>query len=156
MGPGYVNVRDDFVLLPGVIQDMAWMSQRFRVVIVTNQQGIALGLTDPQLVRDLHAELADRVKRAGGHELEFFVCPHHRDSGCSCRKPRAGLLEQADQIEPVDWQSSFLVGDSDRDIEAGKRKGVTTIKIGPTGEADPDYTVASLQEARSLIERLSS
>ncbi len=153
---GYVNHRDAFNLLPGVIQSMVWLSQRFRVAIVTNQQGIARGLTDPQFVRDLHADLERQVVEAGGQALEYFVCPHHRDAGCACRKPRAGLLNQAHEVEAVDWEKSFLVGDSDSDIAAGASKSVTTIKIGEQGEPAADYTAASLRDAIGIVERVSS
>lgn len=153
---GYVNTRSAFDVLPGAIEAIARLSLRFRVAVVTNQQGIALGVTDPSFLRDLHDDLERLVVDSGGESIEFFICPHHRDRDCSCRKPRPGLLDQADRVEPVDWGRSFLVGDGDRDIEAGRERHVTTIKIGEPSEANAHHRVDSLREAAALIERLSS
>ena len=149
---GYVRHEGEFELLAGAVEAMSCLSRAgFRLAVVTNQRGIALGLMNLEDVAHIHGIISRAVAAAGGHLDEFYVCPHDRDSGCPCRKPLPGLLDQAHAGAPVDWSSSFLVGDSDTDILAGKARGVTTIKVAGPSAVDPDHLAVDLPAAAALI-----
>lgn len=145
---GYVRGPDELEILPGVPEALARLTRAgWRAVVVTNQRGIALGLMSREDVAQVHGVLSDRVAEAGGRLEEFYVCPHDRDTGCPCRKPEPGLLDQAHARAAVDWSRSVLIGDSDSDIEAGKARGLYTIKVaGPSG-VGADEEVADLPAA---------
>ena len=148
----YVTSPAEFQLLDGVCRAVAALNRAgFRTVVVTNQRGIAIGRMTRADVDRVHELLSAGVHASGGCLDEFYVCPHDRDDGCVCRKPRAGLLDQADAATPVDFAASFLIGDSDTDILAGKARGVTTIKVAGPSEADPDYLAEDLPVAVDII-----
>ena len=150
----YVTCWREFELLPGALDAICRLNRAgFRTVVVTNQRGVALGRMTMDDVKAVHQELSDLIGSAGGALREFYVCPHDRDSGCDCRKPLPGLLDQADAFRPVAWRSSYLVGDSDSDIIAGQARDVITLKIGEGAGVQADMTVANLGEAATRIIR---
>lgn len=149
---GYIESVEELVLLPGAVEAIARLSQNgYRVVVVTNQRGLARGILRREAVNEIHAHISRAVRHAGGVLEEFYVCPHDRDEGCVCRKPAPGLLDQAFDVRPMNWDTAFLVGDSDSDIAAGKARGVCTIKLGDPGDPPPDHLAASLEAAADLI-----
>jgi len=149
---GYVSSLSELELLEGAIESMAALSQAgFRLAVVTNQRGISLGLYDMDTLKGIHAFISDRVSDHGGRLEEFYVCPHGRDEGCSCRKPRPGLLDQANEIAPVAWEHSILVGDSDTDLQAGSERGLHLIKIGPIESVKPHRRFDSLASATPYL-----
>lgn len=141
----YVTCWSEFELLDGVLEAVVTLNrQGFRTVVVTNQRGVALGRMRLEDVADLHGRLSSLVAEYGGCLEEFYVCPHGRDEGCPCRKPKPGLLDQAHRFAPVDWPRSVLIGDSDSDILAGKCRQVTTIKLGATSLVGADFLAPDL------------
>ena len=149
---GYVTRWGEFQFLEGVVQSLVQLHQNgFRLAVVTNQRGIHLGLMTLANVNHIHHKISKTVTKAGGSLNEFYVCPHGRAQGCGCRKPKSGLLDQAHHHRPVNWQQSFLVGDSETDITAGNRRGVTTIKIGKGNASRADLIVADLVSATRYI-----
>jgi len=148
----YVTHPNEFRLLPGVVAAICRLKELgFRTVVVTNQRGIAIGRMTRAAVDAIHRNLSEWVAAAGGCLEEFYVCPHDRDEGCLCRKPQAGLLDLAHQREPVAWSESFLVGDSDTDILAGRRKGVCCIKLAGYSKVGADYECSDLMGAVQFI-----
>lgn len=133
----YVTSWDRFHLLPGVLDAIRRLHEAgFRVVIVTNQRGIALGRMSRATVNAIHERLDETIRAAGGALAGIYVCGHDNSDGCLCRKPKPGLLDQAHADDAVDWSRSYMVGDSDTDILAGQARGVTTIKVaGPSAVA---------------------
>jgi len=150
---GYINRVQDFELMPGVIDAIGRLARNgWRTVVVTNQRGIFTGDTQPEELARIHDHLTELV-RNNGADLEIYHCPHDRVGPCDCRKPKPGLLDQADRREPVDWSQSWLVGDSDSDIEAARQRKLNTIKIGEPGHPRADYHAADLAGA---VERILS
>lgn len=149
---GYVTKPDELVLLHGVAQALLALKEHgFRLAVVTNQQGIAKGLMT-------HADLArvhQKLDRITDHVIDqFYICPHYASSGCACRKPKPGLLDQADAAEAVDWAASYLIGDSDSDIQAGLARGVYTLKVAGHSAVGADHQASDLVEAVAhLLER---
>lgn len=121
------------------------------VVVVTNQPDVGAGLVSLTTVQAMHTQLARDLPI---HSIK--VCLHTRAENCICRKPRPGMLIDAADELGIDLASSFMVGDRESDILAGKTVGCTTIFIdlGYTSEpmpAHPDYNVRNLTEAVEII-----
>ena len=132
----YVSRWDVFHPLPGIEKALRLLNEaKLPVYVVTNQRGVALGLYTASDVERLHARLLEELRSHGAHVEGFFFCPH--DKGvCSCRKPKAGLFEQARALHPeIDFSTSVMIGDSLTDIEAGDRLGMQTILI--EGKSEP-------------------
>ena len=96
----------------------------FLVIVVTNQPDIGNGLVPAAVVEAMHAKLRGRVAVD-----DIRVCPHRQDEGCACRKPKPGLLRAAARDWRIDLKGSYLVGDRDGDIVAGKAAGCYTLLI---------------------------
>jgi D-glycero-D-manno-heptose 1,7-bisphosphate phosphatase len=111
-----------------------------RVVVITNQRGIALGrLTEERLV-SIHAHMSRLLElESGAHVDGVFYCPH-QIGACRCRKPGVGLFLQARERWPdIDFATSAMVGDSDADTLAGRALGMATLQLGLDV---PDLTAA--------------
>lgn len=148
----YVRHWKDFHILDGVLDAVARLNAAgYRTPIVTNQRGIAIGRASAAEVAELHRKLGEAAAAHGARLDEFFVCPHDYADGCPCRKPRPGLLDQAHAAAPVDWARSYLVGDSDSDIEAGRRRGLATIKVAGPSRAGADVELADLPAAAAYV-----
>lgn len=129
----FVARPEQFELLPGVPAALARLQAAgFALVVVTNQSGIARGLyteTDLARVHERAAALLPGLVRA------FVHCPHHPDEtgpwggACACRKPKDGLLHQAKELLGLDFEGSYLVGDSARDVLAARDLPVRTVYV---------------------------
>lgn len=162
---GYVWLRKDLVLLPGVEDALKQIRKAgYLVIVITNQSGIAKGLYTEQDVRALHRSLNQDLISGVAQIDAFYFCPHHPDGlieeysiPCYCRKPKNGLLLQAAKDWDIDLQQSYFIGDSERDIIAGKKSGCTTYGV-LTGHGfsqateQPDYIADNISEAvRSIL-----
>ena len=123
---------------------------KFYAVVVSNQSGIARGITSFQEVLSLHEHLNSELLHSGSYVDNLYFCPHHPDSGfpderiehkvvCNCRKPRPGLLNQALRDYEIDSKDCWLVGDAERDVLAAKSIMMKNILI-PTNQNFFDYT----------------
>lgn len=134
----YVTSPGEVRLLPGAAEAIRLLNEHpAKVVVITNQRGIALGkMTEADLtaVNDrLEAELA----RSGARLDGIVHCPHESGT-CDCRKPATGMFERAArEIEGVEIEGGAMVGDTARDVEAGRRLGITTVRLGASGTGDP-------------------
>ena len=160
----YVASWTDFHVLPGVSEAIAKLNRAgLRVVVVSNQRGIALGLYTAADVETIHAAFQRLLIAKHAHIDAFFVCPHDYDQ-CNCRKPMSGLFEQAVARFPsITFATSVMIGDSIVDMEFGRRLGITTILIdsnpedhnpaNQSAQHSADYRFPSLQEAvKALLE----
>lgn len=100
-----------------------------KVMLVTNQSGIARGYISPQNLEAIHQKLHNGLAEAKAWLDDVFVCPHHPDDGCRCRKPNPGMIERAVMRHGVDLSKSYVVGDQCRDIELAHRAGVKGILV---------------------------
>ena len=134
----YLHRPEDLRILPGVAEGIARLRRAgFRIVVVTNQAGVARGYYGPEDVERLHACMNRQLEAAGAKIDEFYYCPHHPVHGigpykiqCRCRKPGTGMFEMAEERFDVDKARSFMVGDKLLDVEAGKNYGLTSILVG--------------------------
>jgi D-glycero-D-manno-heptose 1,7-bisphosphate phosphatase len=143
----YVTRWDEFHLLPDVVQAIAMLNRAgVRVVVVSNQRGVALGLYSPEDVRALHAQLQQELAKVGARVDGFYFCPH--DKGvCECRKPLGGMFEQAvAEFPSITAATSVMIGDSKSDMEFGRRLGMRAVFI----EGDAERRGPGADEARAL------
>lgn len=145
----YIKSADEWIPVPGSLEAIAQLNRAgWRVVVATNQSGVARGLFDIETLMHIHDKMHRLVEEAGGAIEAIFFCAHGPDNGCNCRKPRPGLLQEIAARLRIDLQDVPVVGDSLRDIEAAQAvgarpilvrtgKGVRTLaKLGPgTGVA---------------------
>ncbi len=126
----FVTRWEEFELLPGVVDALAQLNRAGRkVIVVTNQRCVALGLCSEADLLILHQRLREQLALEGASLDAIYYCPHDENQ-CNCRKPLPGLFEQAFRdFPPANAQNSVMVGDSLRDVEAGTRMGMRTIFI---------------------------
>ena len=101
----------------------------FEVIVVSNQQGVAKGLYSDGDLEEMQAEIVRQVSSAGGRITAFYYCMHLASDGCACRKPQPGLLTRAAKEHDISLPDSYMVGDTERDIMAGKRAGCKTVLV---------------------------
>lgn len=131
----YVGNWADFHLLPRVPEAIASLNRAgMRVIVVSNQRGIALGKYSVADVAAIQAELQKVLQEHGAHVDAFYFCPHEKLQ-CNCRKPLPGMFEQAQlEFSSISAAASAMIGDSLSDIEFGRRLGMMTVFI--SGRAD--------------------
>ncbi len=127
----YVHKVEDFIINPGVIDSLKLFQNRgYQLIVITNQGGIAKNLYKNKDVDKLNQHLQFELKKEGIKLIDIFHCPHHSDvSKCLCRKPGSILFEKAIAKYNVDVKASFMIGDSERDIIAAEKVGITGIKV---------------------------
>jgi D-glycero-D-manno-heptose 1,7-bisphosphate phosphatase len=163
----YVTRWEDFHLLPGAIEGIAQLNQAgFCVVIVTNQRCVAKGLLTEAELELLHRRMTDQLARGGATIDAIYYCPHELEPPCRCRKPAPGMLLEAARSRNLDLADSWMIGDSDSDIQTGKSAGCRTAwllgKNQPTMRPEnkaaaavhADVVASSLLDAISQILRL--
>jgi D-glycero-D-manno-heptose 1,7-bisphosphate phosphatase len=143
----YVKRPSELRMLDGAGAAVAALNRAgLRVVLATNQRGVALGLMSLADVVEVNAALARELAAAGARLDAIFVCPHAAGA-CDCRKPGVGLFTQAREADPgIDFARSVMVGDSPSDVAAGRAAGMLTVGLGP-GAAGADHAAGSLAEA---------
>lgn len=123
----YLHRPEDLQFIDGMPQFIRkWNDWGYKVIVVTNQAGIARGYYTEEDMRSLHRYMNQRLAEYGAHIDAFYFCPHHPDfSGpCHCRKPEPGMIEQAIREFDLDPEQCILFGDKPWDVEAGQRCGV--------------------------------
>jgi len=154
----YCSRVEDFELLPSVSEAIKLLNQGgFKVVVITNQSGIARGYFTEETLAQIHQKMRGELAKRGAHVDAIYYCPHHPDEGCECRKPKTALfLRAANQLD-IDYRHSFVVGDMRMDVEAGKALGCKTILVttGPCRGKEvtdpPDYIAENLLEAAKWL-----
>ena len=139
---GFLRNIDDFELIDGVAEAIKVINQSsYLTIVVTNQPVIARGEVSWEELNEIHKKMETLLGKEGAYIDGIYICPHHPDKGfegerpeykfdCDCRKPKPGLLLQAAKEFNIDLSQSIMIGDSDRDVEAGKRAGcMKSIKI---------------------------
>ncbi len=154
-GPGYVERPEDFHLIPEFLEALRIVLERgYEAVVVTNQRGIGLGRVSPETVAAIHDRMLAAVRSAGLRLTDVLVCPATTDDHPN-RKPNPGMLLEAARRHHLDLSRSWMVGDSEKDIAAGRRAGcAVTVRVVPAGEAtEADRRVGSVAELAGLLAR---
>lgn len=125
----YCSRPEDMELLPGVARGVAYLSQHFTVVVVTNQSGVARGYFTEEMLDRIHRRMLQELSREGGRVDAIYYCPHHPQDNCECRKPAPGLILAATQEMDIDLTGSYLMGDQLPDIAAARGAGCRAVLI---------------------------
>jgi D-glycero-D-manno-heptose 1,7-bisphosphate phosphatase len=143
----------EFEILPGVEQAIARLhAAGLKVIVVTNQRGIALGRMSELDLAEIHSQLMQHIAAREGAIDAIYYCPHDRDE-CECRKPGVGMFERALADFPeASAENSVMIGDSVSDIEAGVRLGMTTIFI----KGEPSRQKPGAERAQELATFVSN
>ena len=155
----YVTSWDDFHILPGVAEAVTLLKRAgYAVIVVTNQRCVAKGLIAVSELEEMHARMRESLSRSGAMLDGIYYCPHDYESSCNCRKPAPGMLLEAAQARGLDLRSSWMVGDSEIDIQAGKNAGCKTARVfgedkkSPAGSNDAGTANRAELTASSLLD----
>ncbi|MFT5286463.1 MAG: D-glycero-D-manno-heptose 1,7-bisphosphate phosphatase [Planctomycetota bacterium] len=163
---GTINVEVDYLsdpaqlkLIPGAAEAIRELNRsKFEVIVVTNQSGIARGMLDIVKLDQIHERLREMLAEEEAHFDAVYFCPHHPTVGqapfvtdCECRKPLPGMLKQAAAERNLALDaSSWIVGDSIRDLEAGAALGVPGILVSTGKGADQHHRLGEIHEPAPL------
>jgi D-glycero-D-manno-heptose 1,7-bisphosphate phosphatase len=155
----YITSGDDFHILPGAADGIALLNRAgYKVFVMTNQRCVAKGLLTVADLEKIHEQMSQALSRASAKLDGIYFCPHDYEPSCNCRKPAPGMLLEAAQEHGVDLRSSWVVGDSEIDIQAGKSAGCKTARVfnerekHDTGEDIPEIFAPVEIKASSLLD----
>jgi len=162
--PGYLNQPDQLQLLPGVGQAVVRLNRAgFKTVVLSNQSGLARGLITTEQLDAIHLRLRELLAADGARLDGIFICPHHPEDACSCRKPAPGLVLRARQELGLAPDHAVVIGDKASDVGLARNIGATAVFVSsghhPEEEqarmADqglaPDFTARDLAGAVKWI-----
>ena len=116
--------------LPGVAEAIALLNRAgFRVIVVSNQRCVAKGILTIGELDSIHQRMCRELAAMGAQLDGIYYCPHEEQPPCGCRKPEPGMLFAAAHEHEVDLSSSWMIGDSEKDVEAGRSAGCRTMRI---------------------------
>ena len=156
----YCRRPEDFELFPETAEAVAVLNEHgFKVIVITNQSGIARGYFDQSTLAEIHHKMRRELAKEGAWVDGIYYCPHHPDDGCDCRKPKPKLVLQAAQEHNIDLGRSFVVGDLPMDVELGRNVGCRTALVNQQSndkqveatEAAPDYVGRNMYQIAQWI-----
>ena len=154
---GYPKHPDEVALLPGVCEALAQLRRLgYELVLISNQAGVPRGYMTRADVAAVHVRLEQRLAEGGARLSAFYYCYDAPDSASEFRKPAPGMLLQARDELGVALEDSFMIGDKDIDVEAGRRAGCRTILYregdkAPTASAFAGCVAASWPEVVDIV-----
>ncbi|QOP40800.1 D-glycero-beta-D-manno-heptose 1,7-bisphosphate 7-phosphatase [Sulfurimonas marina] len=125
----YLHKIEDVEFVEGIFDLCKYFQEKkYKIIVVTNQSGIARQYYNENDLEKLSLWMVEQFKEQGIEIVQIYYCPHHPDiSGeCDCRKPNPGMLLQAAEEHDIDLKNSIMIGDKERDIEAGFNAGLQT------------------------------
>jgi len=165
--PGYINNPDQVKLLPKAAEAIIQLRKMgYKIVVVSNQSGVARGIVTEEVLVDIHQKMLDLLQSENGYVDRIYYCPYHPDGvigkyrkESEMRKPAPGMLLLAAKEMDIDLANSWMVGDSYRDVAAGKKAGCKTILINSPvhppkrekGDPEPDKVAVNVKEAANII-----
>lgn len=158
----YLSTPDDIEFIPGSIEALRKLRNLgFGLLVITNQSGIGRNYFDLTTLNKIHKKMTDMLFEHGVLLDDIYFCPHTPEDNCSCRKPKAGLVEKAIKKHNFSSSMSFVIGDNKQDIELGRNIGAITIlvktgygaKVAKERLVTPDYIVDNLYSGAVILER---
>lgn len=138
----YVKAVDEWIPLPGSIKAVAALSKAgFKIFVATNQSGIGRGYYDEATLAAMHEKMLNLIHAEGGSVEGIQYCPHRPDDQCHCRKPKSGMIEAIEERLGMDFtqQPAIMVGDSLRDLQAGRARGCAPVLVLTGNGRDTQY-----------------
>jgi histidinol-phosphate phosphatase family protein len=162
--PEYVKNESEFEFIPKSPEAIALLCKTgFQVIVITNQSMIGRKMTSQKTLDAIFLNMKHGVKKAGGDIKDIFFCPHIPEDNCFCRKPKPGLILEAQKKYHIDLAQSCMVGDSMKDIECALNAGCSKALLVKTGNGStavhqlsckgitPDFIGSDLYEAALWI-----
>ncbi|TDL80266.1 D-glycero-alpha-D-manno-heptose-1,7-bisphosphate 7-phosphatase [Peribacillus frigoritolerans] len=147
----FVNHPSQLYLLEGAAKAVRLLYDKgFTIFVVTNQGGVGLGYLKEEMLQRIHQKMIGEIEKEGGRIQEVAYCAHAPYAGCSCRKPGPGMITALASKHGINLEHSYMIGDRDVDILAGKAACVKTILIG-SEDHGADYRFDTLFEAAVWI-----
>jgi D-glycero-D-manno-heptose 1,7-bisphosphate phosphatase len=151
----YIKTADEYIPIPGSLEAITRLKQAgYTVAVASNQSGIARGLFDWLALEAMHIKLMRLLNLTGGSIDGFFICPHHPDEDCACRKPKTGLLEQISEMFHTSLKGVPFIGDSLKDIQVARAVGARPILV-KTGKGRRTLAKGEGLEGVPVYENLS-
>jgi len=166
--PGYLNHPDQVALLDGAAEVLKELKRLgYKTVVVTNQSGVARGIVSEEMLGRIHERLGELLAAKGAALDGVYYCPYHPEGvipkyrkDSDWRKPEPGMLKAAAEEMEIDLSESWMVGDSQRDMEAGRSAGCRTILLRSAsagteegGTKEVDYVAVNIREAANMIKK---
>ncbi|MCD6041166.1 MAG: histidinol-phosphate phosphatase family protein [Burkholderiales bacterium] len=152
----YIKSPEEWRPLKGSLEAIARLTQAdYRIVVATNQSGIARGLFDTRTLFAIHDTLLRALAPLGGRIDAFFFCPHAADSGCPCRKPQPGMLLEVGRRFNVPLDEVYMVGDAQRDLEAAAAAGARPVLV-LTGKGEETRAAGKLPPGTRVFADLAA
>ncbi|MCA1319282.1 HAD family hydrolase [Bacillus tianshenii] len=153
----FVNDPGDFHFLPGALEGMRILTEGgFKLFVVTNQGGVGLGYMKSQMLDEIHSHMLKEISAAGGEIVEVSACIHKPHEGCLCRKPGPKMIMDLAQRHSIDLNQSYMIGDREVDIEAGRAAETKNIFIGDKADIGDNYFPSLLNAAEWLVSQKQS
>lgn len=148
----YVKRIEEFKFLNGVIEAIRILKEnKYRLIVITNQQGIGKGIMSKDDLEEIHSYMLKRIREGGGDIDKIYFCPHLEADNCKCRKPKTGMIDMALKDFPdINLKESFLIGDTNSDIDLARKVGIKSILVGEE-EIDSDFKFSTLLDAVKFI-----
>jgi len=126
----FIKSVDEWQPIPGSLEAIALLHRHgFRVVVITNQSGVARGLLSLEALNDINRHMLEEARDKGGLIEAVFFCPHGPDDGCSCRKPATGMFRDVAARLKIEMNGVPAVGDSMRDLQAAQNSGALPVLV---------------------------
>jgi D-glycero-D-manno-heptose 1,7-bisphosphate phosphatase len=130
----YIKCWEEFIFLPNSLEALKILTRKgCTLIVITNQSIIHRKWVLPEVLEEMHQRMKSAVASHGGKITDIFICPHTPEQGCSCRKPKPGLIALACQKYAIDLSDAVMVGDSAKDILCGIAAGCGRTVLVQTG-----------------------
>jgi D-glycero-D-manno-heptose 1,7-bisphosphate phosphatase len=152
----YIKSPEEWKPIKGSMEAIARLTQAgYRIVVATNQSGIARGLFDMTTLNAIHNAMHRAAAQAGGRIDAIFFCPHAADSDCECRKPRPGMLLEIARRFNVPLDEAYMVGDAVRDMQAAAAAGARPVLV-LTGKGRKTQAAGDLPQGTLVFDDLAA
>lgn len=152
----YITKWEDFEFLPGVLEAFRLIKESEYIPIIISNQGGAIGrkLIGINKIRKIFRDMQSCIYEHTTRHIAFYFCPHLISDNCACRKPKPGMLYQAAIEHDIDLSKSWMIGDSESDIDAGKFAGIPAENRILIYDGEPPFSVSLCGRTPSLLEAI--
>ena len=155
---GYLHKIKDFEFIDGVFGACMYLQKLdYQLIIVTNQSGISRGYYSEDEFHAVNNWMLEQFSARGVDVLDVFFCPHGPEDGCSCRKPKPGMLLTAKEKHDIDTSKSWMIGDKEADVSAANAAGINNTILVKSGHdideenSNANYVLGSNKQAQTVI-----